>query len=161
MHVTKRKQCKHCFFLSQCCVIYEHKHRNWFTCVCLCSSVCGGHYEDGRRCHGATVFVAMQAFSATPLSLRQRVLLLQRPFQESGASRKLNGKRRRWNQEVNVRRIISTFTHNWEHTVWLLGLMKSLWLCVATIGSDVLFHMSIRKLNAAEPRMQETLREQL
>lgn len=42
----------------------------------------------------------------------------------------LNGKRRHWNSRVNMSCIISTFTDNWEHTVWLQCLIKSLWLRV-------------------------------
>lgn len=128
MHVTKRNQCIR-FFLSHCCVIYAHKHRNWFTCVFvqLCVWRTLWRWTTPSWCHSVCRYASVFLHSIIITAARA---IVAEAISGSGASRELNGKRRRWNQGVNVRRIISTFTHNWEHTVWLLGLMKSLWLCV-------------------------------
>lgn len=135
------------------------------------SGVGGGcaHYEDGRRCHSGMVFVAMQAFSCTLLSLSLLMLLLQWPFQEAVELLRPKGRKAKWKmgdigiQEVNMSCIISTFTDNWEHTVWLPCLMKSLWRCVrpqykskqlqkeSVPRADLLFPKNICMVNGVTP----------
>jgi len=136
-----------CSFVFVC--LFRKTFLFWCVSVCypailrsMCEAGGGGwrgHYKDGRRCHTGMVFVAMQAFSSTLLSLSWLMLLLQWPFQEVVELLRPKGRDAEWKTDIlefktwNMCCIISAFTDNWEHIVWLLCLLKFLQLCVVTV----------------------------
>lgn len=95
------------------------------------------HYEDGRGCHGGTLFCRNASIFLHSIIIIVADVIVTIAISGSGwAAQTERQKMAKWenrdagNQGVNMTCIISTFTDNWKHTVRLLCLMKSLWLCV-------------------------------
>lgn len=126
-----------CIYWARPLPYCRHRHR-------LCPRQGGGrvggqrlHYEDGRGCHGGTLFCRNASIFLHSIIIIVPDVIVTIAISGSGwAAQTERQKMAKWkngdagNQGVNMTCIISTFTDNWRHTVRLLCLMKFLWPCV-------------------------------